>query len=64
MVRDTTVNYLLSGMTNNKPVTKETNNEIEYFLSGPKTENDKRTSANITKQIRKEFESIYWNRIF
>ena len=32
MVKDNTVNCLLSGMTNNEPVTKETNKEIEYFF--------------------------------
>ena len=29
MVKDNRVNYLLEGMTNKKPVTKETNNKIE-----------------------------------
>ena len=36
MVKDNAVNYLLSGMTNNEPITKETNNEIEYFPPGLK----------------------------
>ena len=45
MVNDYIVNYLLSGMTNNQPIAKETNNEIEYFLTGPNKENDKRAST-------------------
>ena len=52
MVKDTTGNYLLSGIINNKPITTETNNEIEYFLPVSKR-NDKRASAKITKQIPK-----------
>ena len=32
MVKDTIVDYLLSGMTNNESVTIETNNENDYFL--------------------------------
>ena len=59
MVKDTIVDYLLSGMTNNEPITKETNNEIEYFLPGPNKENDKKASTNITKQIQKEFEEVF-----
>ena len=59
MVRYRTVNYLFSGMTNNEPVTKETNNETEYFLTGPNKENDKRASAKITKQIQKKFKEVF-----
>ena len=59
MVKDYTVNYLLSRMTNNEPLTKETNNEIKHFLTGPNKENDKRASSNITKQIQKEFEEVF-----
>ena len=59
MVRDTAVDYLLSGMTSNEPVTIETNNEIEYFVPDPNKENDERASANITKQIQKEFEEVF-----
>ena len=46
-------------MTNNEPITIETNNEIEYFLPGPNKENDKGASVNITKQIQKEFEVVF-----
>ena len=28
-------------MANNQPITKETNNEIEYIFTGPKKEKDK-----------------------
>ena len=31
MVKGTIVDYLISGITNNKPITIETNNKIEYF---------------------------------
>ena len=58
-VKDNTVGYLLSGMTDNKPITKETNNEIEYFIPGPNKENDKRVSTKISKQIQKEFEEVF-----
>ena len=50
MVKDNTVDYLLSGMTNN---------ETEYFLPGSNKENDKRTRTNISKQIQKEFEEVF-----
>ena len=59
MVKDTTVDYLLSGIMNTMPITKETNNGIEYFLPGPNKENNKRASASITKQIQKEFEEVF-----
>ena len=59
MVKDNTVDYLLSGMTNNEPETIETNKEIEYFLPCPNKENDKRASTNITKQIQREFEEVF-----
>ena len=59
MVKDATVDYLLSGMENNEPTTIETNNEIECFLPGPNKENDKRASTNRTKQIQKEFEELF-----
>ena len=59
IVKDTTVDYVISGMTNNEPVTIETNNEIEYSLPGPNKENDKRVSTNITKQIQKELEEVF-----
>ena len=49
MVKDNVIGYLLSGMTNNEPISKETNNKTEYFLSGPNKENDKRVSAKIKK---------------
>ena len=42
-----------------QPITKETNNEIEYFLPGPNKENEKRASTNITKHIQKEFEEVF-----
>ena len=32
MGKDNAVYYLLLGMTNNEPITKETNNENEYFF--------------------------------
>ena len=60
MVKDSTINYLLSGMTNNEPVTKERNNEIEYFLTGSNKENDKTASANITKQIQRNLKRYLW----
>ena len=50
-VKDSIVNYSLSGMTNNEPLTIEKNNEIEYFLPGPNKGNNKKASATITKQI-------------
>ena len=52
MVKDNVADYLLSG-------TIETNNEIEYFPSGPNNEDEKRATANITRQIRKEFEDVF-----
>ena len=59
MVKDTAGNYSLSGITDNEPVTIETNNEIEYFLQGPHNVDDKRGSASITRQIQKEFEDLF-----
>ena len=44
MVKDNVADYLLSG-------TIGTNNEIEYLLPGPNNVDDKRASANITRQI-------------
>ena len=55
IVKDNTVDYLLPGMSNNEPITKETNNEMEYFHKGP----NKRASANMTKQIQKEFKDVF-----
>ena len=52
MVKDNVADYLLSG-------TIETNNEIEYFFPGPNNVDDKRASANITRQIQKEFEDVF-----
>ena len=46
-------------MTYNLPITKETNNEIEYFLTDENKENYKRATAYITKQIQKEFEEVF-----
>ena len=34
------------------------NNEIKYFLPGPNQDNDKRVSAEITKQLQKDFEGV------
>ena len=51
MVKDA-ANFLLSG-------SKETYNDIEYFLPGPNKVNDKRASTNITRQIQKEFGEIF-----
>ena len=33
--------------------------KLNIFFSGPHKENDKRASANITKQIQKEFEEVF-----
>ena len=35
------------------------NNEIEYFLPGPCKESAKKASAEITKQLQKEFEDVF-----
>ena len=35
------------------------NNEIEYFLRGPNQDNDRRVSAEITKQPRTDFEGVF-----
>ena len=59
MVKDTTVDYLHSGKMNNDAVTIETNNEIEYFLPDQNKENDRRASANITKQMHMGFEEAF-----
>ena len=52
MVKDNAADYLLSQ-------TIETNKEIEYFLPGPNNVDNKRASANITRQIPKEFEDVF-----
>ena len=35
------------------------NYEIEYFLSGPSKESDKKASTEITKQLKKEFQDLF-----
>ena len=35
------------------------NNDIEYFLLGPSSENDRRASTEITKQLQRDFEDIF-----
>ena len=59
MVKDTAVDYLLSGVSNNKHITIEKNNEIKYFLPGPNKENDKGVTTDTTEQIQKEFEEVF-----
>ena len=57
MVKDNVADYLLSQ-------TIETNNEIEYFLTGPNNVDDKRAHTNITRQIQKEFEDVFMGIVF
>ena len=35
------------------------NNEINYILPGPNQDNDRRASAEITKQLQRDFEDFF-----
>ena len=35
------------------------NNEVEYFLRGPRCESDRKASPEITKQLQRDFEDIF-----
>ena len=44
----------------NKPkVNNQLPNTIEYFLSGPSYEHDKKKSAKITQQLQRDFEDVF-----
>ena len=49
-------NSHLNNRPYNAPLTS--NNEIKYFLPGPKRQSDK-ASAEITKQLQKRFEDVF-----
>ena len=34
------------------------NNDTEYFLPGPSSENDRKASAELTKQLERDFEDV------
>ena len=55
-------NNLGNSNFNNGPDTTPSmtnNEEIEYFLSGPGKESDKKASTEITEQLQKEFEDVF-----
>ena len=55
----TTMNSKSNSKCNSANKQMANNNETNYFLSAPNQDNNKRSSAEITKQLQRDFENIF-----